>query len=519
MIRRLILIVAVASPVFSVDAQCPDGTPPPCGRRPATARPNPTGGTPSISVMYLESLSADTADAALADGITEELIARLSQIEGLRVTSRFGSLRYSGRGTIDPRLVGRELGVRYVLHGRLRRADARVRVAVEVTEVATGYNVWGQTYDQLRSDVFAVQDSVALNVVQAIRGRLTGQERARLVPPRRTNAEAMEAFLRARAAVRARTAVAGAQAIAQYRRAITLDPRFAPAHAGLAQAYVLALNWGWHLADVTPDSLPVLAQLAAARALAIDSTSGDGWLAKAMATRDDDPVRGLTYIRRAIESDSTNIEALHQLALSLYSVGALDSAIAYEERVIVRDPFYAYAYAGLAQLLVVTRRPIEALARASQGLAIDSTHAPLYWHIADADLLIARPREARAAARRAIELGLPSASMSALLAIADLESGDTTEARRKVADAATQLRRELARSPSGLPHFLGGLLSGAYAQLGEPDSALVWAQRIMPGQRRFYWTHLAQHWSFDPIRSDPRFARFLEESRSVAPDH
>lgn len=515
--RPLLLLVVAAFAVSPVHAQCPDGTPPPCPPRPLAGRLGPTERVPSLSVLYFESLSADTTDAALADGITEELIAHLSQVEGLRVASRHSALRYRGRRGLDPRLVGRELGVRYVLQGTLRRAEARVRVAVEVTEVATGYNVWGQTYDQPRRDVFAVQDSVALHVVEAIRGRLTGQDRARLVTPPGTNPEAMEAYLRGRAAVRVRSPAAGAQAIAHYRRAIVLDPRFAPAYAALAHAYVLGLNWAWGLPDAPPDSLPAFARRAAARALALDSTSADAWLAQAMAIRDDDPPRALAFLRRAVARDSTNVEALHQWAFSLYTVGEVDSAIATEERVTIHDPYYAYAYAGLAQLLVVARRPIDALARAAQGLAIDSTHAPLYWHTAEANLMLGRSREARAAASRAIGLGLSTPPMLALLAIADFVAGDTAGARVKVAEAAAQLRRELDRSPSGLPHFQAGLLSGAYAQLGEADSAVAWAQRIMPGQRRYYSTHLARHWFWDPVRSDPRFQRLIEESRPLPP--
>ena len=102
--------------------QCPDGSPPPCAR--ATPRPAPTDRTPSLTVLYLENASPDTQDVALADGITEELIARLSQVTGLKVTGRYGALRYRGQRNLDPRLVGREMGVRYVLQGTLRQAPS-----------------------------------------------------------------------------------------------------------------------------------------------------------------------------------------------------------------------------------------------------------------------------------------------------------------------------------------------------------------------------------------------------------
>src|SRR5438132_104090 len=178
-----------------------------------------------------------------------------------------------------------QVGVGYVLQGTLRRAGVRVRVAVEVTEAATGYNVWAHTYDQSVRDVFAVQDSVAVRVVEAVRGRLTGAERARLVAAPPTNGDAYRAYIAGRAAIRARTATAAARAIAAYDRAIALDSSFAPAYAGLAHAYNVAADWGWDLPGVPYDSLGPLATGAARRAIALDSTSGETWLGAAMGDR------------------------------------------------------------------------------------------------------------------------------------------------------------------------------------------------------------------------------------------
>jgi TolB-like protein len=181
--RWFVTALLSAAPIVRLAAQCPDGSPPPCRLPSTSSQLQIVERVPSLSVLYLANLSQDTTDAALADGITEELIARLSQIDGLRVTSLYAALRYRGRGAIDPKTVGRELGVRYVLHGTLRRAGAHIRVAVEVTEATTGYNLWAQTYDQGISDVFAMQDSVTIQVAAALRGRLTGPERKRLTPP------------------------------------------------------------------------------------------------------------------------------------------------------------------------------------------------------------------------------------------------------------------------------------------------------------------------------------------------
>ncbi len=510
MTRTLVVLVqlgVLAS--WRLLAQCPDGSPPPCRAAAAPRTPAPN----SIAVLYLDNVSGDTADAYLADGVTEELIARLSQVDGLRVTSRYGALRYRGRHALDPRLVGRELGVRYVLQGTLRRSGERVRVVVEISDAAGGYNAWGHTYEQRLRDVFALQDSVAVQVAEAVRGRLTGRERARLATAARTTSEAYQAYLRGRAAVRARTARAIDQAIAQYNRAVTLDPDFGRAHAALAHAYVLAANWGWVPGGLSAADLDSLATVAARRALALDSSDAESWIAAEMATREHDPRRGVLFTHRAVALDSTNVEALHQLATTLFGAGELDSAIAIEQRVIARDPYYAYPYAFLAQLLNIAGRPSEALGWSAQGLAIDSTHAPLYWAIADAHLRLRRPAEARTAAGRAMTFGLNAAAMRAFLALATLVEGDTAACRAQLAAVGADLAAALRRSPTGLPNLEAGILSGAYAQLGEPDSAVAWARRVTRGQQRFYATSFARHWLWEPVRADTRFQRFLIEAR------
>jgi adenylate cyclase len=496
----------------AVSAQCPDGSPPPCNRSPAS--PALGDRTPSLIVLYLENVSQDTMDVALADGLTEELIARLSQVSGLRVTGRYGALRFRGRRALDPRLVGRELGVRYVMQGTLRHSAERVRVAVEIFDVTTGYNVWGQTYEQATRDVFALQDSVAVQVVEAVRGRLTRQELARLAPRLPTaNSDAYAAYLRGTAVVRARTAAAGSNAIAQFRRAVALDTTFAAGYARLAEAYALAAIWGWDVPDAPYDSLPSLAQHAAGRALALDSTSAESWLGAAMAMRFSDPRRSVVLNRRAVALDPSNIEALHQLAAGLRATGDQDSAMATEDRVLERDPYYGYVYAFQAQIANYAGRPLEAAARASRGLAIDSSQADTYRQLADADLQLGRTSEARLVARRALALGARPTATRVTLALADLFEGDTSRARIAVDSMGRESRRRLDRSPGGLPFFEVGYLSAAYAQLGIADSAVAWAQRIVRWDRRFHWIELERSWLWAPVRGDPRFQTLLAESR------
>jgi TolB-like protein/Tfp pilus assembly protein PilF len=465
--------------------------------------------------LYLHDLSHDTANAAIADGLTEEIIARLSQVSGLRVASRYASLRYRGSRASDPRQVGRDLGVRYVLDGTLRRAGRGMRIVLAITDAAAGFNVWGQTYERPVDEIFSVEDSVAVAVAEVVLGRLSSGERARLTPPPASaSTDAYQAYLRGRVAIRGRTAVAAATAVASYREAIALDPRFARAWAGLAHALSLARDWGWGVPGVAPDSLQALAVQAADQAVRLDSSSAESWLAAAMVERADDVRRALVLHRRAVTLDSANVEAIHQLAWGYLANGELDSAITWERRAIARDPYYAFTYAGLGQMLDISGRPADALTVLAQGIVVDSANAPLYWRQADVLLHLGRTAEARVAAGHAASLGFDSLAVRVLAAILRLREGDTASARAELPRLEGTATANLAQSCGGLAFSACALLSGLYAQLGDVDGAVRWARAVPRWPRQFFALLFGQHWIWEPARSDPRFAAFLASLRT-----
>ncbi len=354
---------------------------------------------------------------------------------------------------------------------------------------------------------------MSAQVATAVRGRLTGVERAQLAVAPRTNSQAYRAYLAGRAAIRARTAAAGARAIADYQRAIGLDANFAPAYAGLAYVYNIAADWGWEVPAVPYDSLGTFATRAAARAIALDSANSETWLGAAMAARSKNPTLALAYNQRAVRLDSTDIEALHQLAWGYYGTGQLDSATAVEQRVTQHDPYFAYAYAGVAEFLNIAGRPLDALAWVSQGLSVDSGFPALYRSGADADVDLGRWEAARAAVQRAIALGDVSTPNRLLAAVAAFCAGDTAAARATIDSVADSLRARFVRNPGGLSRSDAGYLAGAYAQTGQADSAIAWIARVAAWQRRFHAVRFLRHWMYDPVRSDARFQAIFEETK------
>jgi len=182
-------------------------------------------------VLYFDNLSRDTADAYLADGLTEELIARLGQVERLTVKSRFAVRRYRGASTDDPATVGRVLGVTHLVTGSVRRSGTRLRVTVELMRAAGGDREWGDQYDRTEADFLAVEEDVARRVATVLAGWLLPTEQARLSVRSAYNAAAYDHFLRGNYYLARRDPLSLRRAIEEYDVAVRLDPGFSPALA------------------------------------------------------------------------------------------------------------------------------------------------------------------------------------------------------------------------------------------------------------------------------------------------
>ena len=162
----LSFLLAVGA-AWHLEGQCPDGSPPPCGR----AVPRTTVPPTSLAVLYFENASRDTADAYLAEGITEEIISRLSEVARLQVKSRYQVRRYRTDTTGDAAEIGRQLAVARIVTGSVRRAGNRLRVTAEMVRTATGDVVWSERYDRADTDVLSLQEDLASAVATAVTGR------------------------------------------------------------------------------------------------------------------------------------------------------------------------------------------------------------------------------------------------------------------------------------------------------------------------------------------------------------
>ncbi len=268
---RAFAVVAIL--VVPLRAQCPDGTPSPCGRSAGRAPVSPA----SLAVLYFENGSRDTADAYLADGLTEEIISRLSEVGRLQIKSHYQVRRYRTDTTESIAEIGRQLAVARIVTGSVRRAGTRLRVTAEMVRTATGDVVWSERYDRADTDALSLQQDLASAVATAITGRLLPAERQVLAAQPTRNPAAYNAYLLGRFYWNKRSAADLVAAAAQFERAIRADSNYAQAWSGLADSYVLFLPSMYDVPGVNPDSILSLAEQAARRALALAPRLGEAY--------------------------------------------------------------------------------------------------------------------------------------------------------------------------------------------------------------------------------------------------
>ena len=199
---------------------------------------------PSVAVLPFDNMSADPEQEYFSDGITEDIITTLSKISGLFVIARNSVFTYKGT-PVKVQDVGRDLGVRYILEGSVRKAGDRVRVTAQLIEAATGHHLWAERYDRKLEDIFAVQDELSQEIASALKVALSDEERSLLARQGTENMDAYDCLLRAKELWMRFTRESNAEARALYEQAVALDPNYAEAHAELARVCIQARNHGW----------------------------------------------------------------------------------------------------------------------------------------------------------------------------------------------------------------------------------------------------------------------------------
>jgi class 3 adenylate cyclase/TolB-like protein/cytochrome c-type biogenesis protein CcmH/NrfG len=300
--------------------------PPPQTAETAATPSTPIGaGRASIAVLPLEALGAEGGSDYFADGLTEDIIAALGRFRDLSVMSLGAVFAYKGKHP-PPAEVGRDLRVRYVVEGSIRRAPDRIRLSLSLTDTSRNAVLWSEKYETEPKDIFAVQDEITRRVTGTLALRLTNLELARSAAKPPSNLEAYDLVLRGRALFSRQTRSGNAQARDLFERAIGLDPNYAPAYVGLGQVNMLASNVGW---TEDPVDARERAEKLAQKAIALDDLNSSAHaLLGDVAVHFGENDRALNELKRAINLNGSDAESYDHLIRVLAYRGDIAGAIA-----------------------------------------------------------------------------------------------------------------------------------------------------------------------------------------------
>jgi adenylate cyclase len=408
----------------------PGATIPPIARSDA-AEPRSNGAPASIAVLPFTNMSGDPEQEYFSDGISEDIITDLSKIAGLTVIARNSSFTFKGR-SVDIRDVGRDLGVRSVLEGSIRRAGKRVRITAQLIDAATGAHLWADRYDRDLTDIFEVQDDVTRRIVDALKVTLTPAENTRLGDNGTPNIEAYDCYLRGRdvMAVNPKTRERFEQSTKLFLRALELDPSYSQAYAALSMAYGLDYQNRW---SDDPDSSLRLAKHNVEQAIEKNAN---------------EPFARLVASWTAIlEKDLSRAKSEADIALSL-------------------NPNYSGAYLVLGHIQTLSGRSLEAIPALERATRLDPAFRPTHLHFLGMAYLLAGKYENAAALLRERILLLPETDFSrVLLASALGHLDDADEAHRiwrelKEINPKYSFAEHYARQPFQRPEDVEGIIDG-----------------------------------------------------------
>jgi serine/threonine protein kinase/tetratricopeptide (TPR) repeat protein len=451
----------------------------------------------SLAVLPLANLSGDTGQDYFADGMTDELITRLSKISALRVISRTSVMRYKNTKKTTPE-IARELNVDALVEGSVLRSGDSVRISAQLIQAPSDRHLWGESYERHLRNVLALQDEVARAIAEEVRIKLSPQEQDQLAHARAVIPEAHESYLRGRYEWNKRTAESLTKSIEYFNRAIEKDPSFALAYAGLADSYFTISDY-----SVVPirESRPK-SNAAALKALELDDTLVEAHATIAGLKVYQNDWRGAEQeFKRAMELNP-GYANLHYLYAFIYlaPMGRLEEAIAEMKIALSLDPLSLAMNANFGRVLYWARRYDQALQQLNKTIEMEPSYMPAHYFkievyeqlgmyndaIEEASHLPAPGRWARAADGRALHEAF-------------------TEAESK---GYWQMQANLANKRGNSAANFPGDVAGVYAMLGEKDEAFAWLERAYEEGHDIVH-NLKVEPQFDSIRSDPRYRDLL----------
>ena len=452
------------------------------------------GAIDSLAVLPFVNTSADPNTEYLSDGITESVINNLSQLPSLRVMARGTVFRYKGKEN-DPLKIGQDLRVRAVLSGRLAERGNAVIVQAELIDVGNGSRLWGGQYSRQMADVFALQEDLSSEISEKLRLRLTGEEKQRLTKRYTENAEAYQLYLKGRYFWNKGSEDGAKKGIEYFQQAIEKDPNYAPAYAGMAEAYNQLAAFSWS----PPREAVPKAKAAALRALEIDDHLADAYAALGYSSiiYDYDWPAAKRHYERARQLNPSATQWSYSLYFS--TLGDSNEALAEDKRALDLDPLSLLTNFRKGRDLYMARHFDEAIEQFKRMLEMDPDAPLAHYHLGLAYAEKGMYREAQSELEKYVALTRRSPLSLAFLGNVLARSGQRSR--------ALELLEEL-KAVSSQKYVYPVSFARIYAGLVDKEQTLAWLEKGYEERAApLFYAKVDPIW--DPVRSDPRFNDLL----------
>ncbi|MDA4111376.1 MAG: tetratricopeptide repeat protein, partial [Thaumarchaeota archaeon] len=452
-----------------------------------------------LAVLPLISLTSDPEDEFFSDGLTEEMISTISQIQELRVISRTSVMRYKKTGKSLGE-IGRELGVGSVLEGSIRKYGKKIRVSAQLIDVETDEHKWSQNYDRDLSDVFVIQSDIAKNVADSLKIRLLEEEKRQIQKNPTRSSEAHSLYLKGRYFWNERSEQSLKRALEYFKTAIEKDPEYALAYVGMADCYNVLGEHG-HIPMMEASKQ---AKDLASKALVLDDSIAEAHvsLASALLSFHDEIPRAEREFKLAIELKPNYATGHHWYAIFLDGKGANEEAISEMKIAAELDPLSMQIRSFLAATSYFAGRYDDAIRELESCIQLEPEFANSHFWLAAVYLEKKMFDEAMREAQKSYAIS-PGVRNKALLGLTNAASGRMEEAKK--------IREELIQD-SKTKYVSYEDIASVCTSLGLYDEAIDWLEKGVVERGEIVPSHLNAKW-YDPLRSFKKFQELQKKIR------
>ena len=452
----------------------------------------------SIAVLPFEDQSPNKDQEYFCDGLSEELINRLTNIESLRVPAKTSSFFFKGKGS-SIQEIGKVLNVNMILGGSLRKAGNKLRITVQLVNVIDGYTIWSNKYERNLEDYFALWDEISLAIVDNLKIKLLGEERAKLVKRHTENLEAYNLYVRGRYFLDKGTEEDMEKSLDYFQQAIEEDPTYAPAYVGKADCYIILADFGYLSSK---EAYPKV-RAAAEKALEMDNTLAGAYasLGYVKYRYDWDWAGAEKDFKRALDLDPNYGYAHLSYSLYLSDMGRHDEAIKEAKRGLESDALSLDFNNVLGWILYEASRYDRAIEQLQNLLEIDQNYWVAHENLARAYAGKGMYKKAIVEAQKAIELSGRNKTAIATLGYIYALAGRKDKARKVLDDLLELSKKE---------HVSSFWVAIVYTYLGQKDQAFEWLEKAYE-EHEVYLSLLKVIPLLDSLRSDPRYKALLKK--------